>query len=165
MDFTNTAESGIFTSMNSVIERDELSSLIQYTDLYGSDNQEFSLDHSDAILIAEDILDAYLIIRKDTLPEAKVEGTMIYAGNQAVSKNSKVDDLMDKALSYLSAATMVHVLDEERKQMEKEEQNEILSVFNSFAKDKKVQWSELSDNEKLLGKELVRLRNLKSSFM
>jgi hypothetical protein len=149
---------------NSVNERNELSSLIQYLDLPASDGSEYAIEAEGADAIAEDILDAYLIIKKADLPEAKIEGGTIYAGNQAIPTSSKVDDLMDRALSYLAAATVLVVIEEKRKEEEKREQDEILTAFNSLAQTKRNSWSTMTANEQLAGREIVRLRGLAKTF-
>jgi hypothetical protein len=149
--------------VNSVNERDELSSVIEFATLTSS-GDELSLDKQDAKIIAEEVLDAYLIVRKDSLPEAKLEGHMIYAGNQAVSDKSSVDDLMEKALSFLSAASKLVLIEEARRAEEKREQDEILTAFNSIAHTKRTAWSTMTANEQLAGREIIRLRGLAKKF-
>lgn len=143
----------------------ELTNLIEFLDLPSSDGTEYALEEGAAKTIAEEVLDAYLIMRKDELPEAKVEGSMIYAGNQAVPLTSSVDDLMDKAMSLLAAASAITLIEEKRREEEKREQEEILSAFNSIAQTKRNSWSTLTINEQLAGREIVRLRGLSKSFI
>lgn len=147
--------------MNSVNERNDLTTLIEFVTL----SDDCALERIDAELIANEVVDAYLVVKKTELPESKVEGGMVYAGNQAVPSSSKVDDLMDKAMSLLAAASQITIIEEKRRAAEKREQDEILAAFNSLAATKRTSWAKMTENEQLAGREIVRLRGLSKSFI